>query len=220
MIGDGIVLGAWYLFTMLMHVFFGPLHEPHHDGEAGRRSRRPRAGDDSARGDPVLAVGSIPAAGARRDARATSASWRGSRDQARHAAHRSDRRLRAFVDSTVYYDPSRDCDAADRVFALVVPEAILVAAACVLVPRRDGSRQPQSLGRRGARRARRLRSPRMVAQPGIDDRISIRPSARSGPTDLTIFIRMGIARLPRSSWCCSTWNEVPDGWPPSITPAC
>jgi NADH-quinone oxidoreductase subunit M len=29
----GIVLGAWYLFTMLMRVFFGPLHEPHHEGE-------------------------------------------------------------------------------------------------------------------------------------------------------------------------------------------
>ncbi|HEV3145549.1 MAG TPA: NADH-quinone oxidoreductase subunit M [Gemmataceae bacterium] len=26
----GIVLGAWYLFTMLQRVFFGPLHEPHH----------------------------------------------------------------------------------------------------------------------------------------------------------------------------------------------
>jgi NADH-quinone oxidoreductase subunit M len=31
-IAAGIVLGAWYLFTMLMNVFFGPLHEPHHDG--------------------------------------------------------------------------------------------------------------------------------------------------------------------------------------------
>jgi NADH-quinone oxidoreductase subunit M len=29
----GIVLGAWYLFTMLRIVFFGPLHEPH-EGEA------------------------------------------------------------------------------------------------------------------------------------------------------------------------------------------
>jgi NADH-quinone oxidoreductase subunit M len=28
----GIVLGAWYLFTMLMRVFFGPLREPHHEG--------------------------------------------------------------------------------------------------------------------------------------------------------------------------------------------
>lgn len=30
----GIVLGGWYLFTMLKRVFFGPLHEPHHDGHA------------------------------------------------------------------------------------------------------------------------------------------------------------------------------------------
>jgi NADH-quinone oxidoreductase subunit M len=30
----GIVLGAWYLFTMLMRVFFGPLREPEHHGEA------------------------------------------------------------------------------------------------------------------------------------------------------------------------------------------
>jgi NADH-quinone oxidoreductase subunit M len=33
-IAAGIVLGAWYLFTMLMRVFFGPVHEPHHNGEA------------------------------------------------------------------------------------------------------------------------------------------------------------------------------------------
>lgn len=31
----GIVLGAWYLFTMLQRVFFGPLHEPHHDPNQG-----------------------------------------------------------------------------------------------------------------------------------------------------------------------------------------
>src|SRR5205814_1753351 len=31
-IAVGIVLGAWYLFTMLRDVFFGPLKEPHHDG--------------------------------------------------------------------------------------------------------------------------------------------------------------------------------------------
>ena len=31
----GIVLGAWYLFTMLQKVFFGPLHEPHHDPNEG-----------------------------------------------------------------------------------------------------------------------------------------------------------------------------------------
>lgn len=31
----GIVLGAWYLFTMLRRVFFGPLHLPHHDPNEG-----------------------------------------------------------------------------------------------------------------------------------------------------------------------------------------
>jgi NADH-quinone oxidoreductase subunit M len=31
----GIVLGAWYLFTMLQKVFFGPLKEPHHDPNHG-----------------------------------------------------------------------------------------------------------------------------------------------------------------------------------------
>jgi NADH-quinone oxidoreductase subunit M len=31
----GIVLGAWYLLTMLMRVFFGPLKEPHPAGEHG-----------------------------------------------------------------------------------------------------------------------------------------------------------------------------------------
>ncbi len=30
----GVVLGAWYLLTMLQHAFFGPLKEPHH-GEPG-----------------------------------------------------------------------------------------------------------------------------------------------------------------------------------------
>jgi NADH-quinone oxidoreductase subunit M len=30
-IAAGIFLGGWYLFTMLKNVFFGPLHEPHHD---------------------------------------------------------------------------------------------------------------------------------------------------------------------------------------------
>jgi NADH-quinone oxidoreductase subunit M len=39
-IAAGIVLGAWYLFTMLMRVFFGPLHEPHHDGDVGDLDRR------------------------------------------------------------------------------------------------------------------------------------------------------------------------------------
>jgi NADH-quinone oxidoreductase subunit M len=28
----GILLGAWYLLTMVMHVFFGPLKEPAHEG--------------------------------------------------------------------------------------------------------------------------------------------------------------------------------------------
>ncbi len=28
----GIVLGAWYLFTLLRRVFFGPVKEPHHEG--------------------------------------------------------------------------------------------------------------------------------------------------------------------------------------------
>ncbi len=31
----GIVLGAWYLFTMLQRVFFGPLKLPHHDPNQG-----------------------------------------------------------------------------------------------------------------------------------------------------------------------------------------
>jgi NADH-quinone oxidoreductase subunit M len=33
----GIVLGAWYLLTMLQRVFFGPLKEPHVAGEHGAR---------------------------------------------------------------------------------------------------------------------------------------------------------------------------------------
>ena len=39
-IAGGIFLGGWYLFTMLMRVFFGPLREPHHDGEVGDLDRR------------------------------------------------------------------------------------------------------------------------------------------------------------------------------------
>jgi NADH-quinone oxidoreductase subunit M len=31
----GIILGAWYLMTMLMQVFFGTLKEPHHEGHEG-----------------------------------------------------------------------------------------------------------------------------------------------------------------------------------------
>jgi NADH-quinone oxidoreductase subunit M len=30
---SGIVLGAWYLLTMLRRVFFGPVKEPHHEGD-------------------------------------------------------------------------------------------------------------------------------------------------------------------------------------------
>lgn len=28
----GVLLGAWYMLTLVMRVFFGPLREPHHDG--------------------------------------------------------------------------------------------------------------------------------------------------------------------------------------------
>ncbi|MGL4551345.1 MAG: complex I subunit 4 family protein [Gemmataceae bacterium] len=30
---SGMFFGAWYLFTVLRKVLFGPVHEPHHDGE-------------------------------------------------------------------------------------------------------------------------------------------------------------------------------------------
>jgi formate hydrogenlyase subunit 3/multisubunit Na+/H+ antiporter MnhD subunit len=30
---SGVVLGAWYLLTMVQQAFFGPLREPHHEGE-------------------------------------------------------------------------------------------------------------------------------------------------------------------------------------------
>ncbi len=30
----GVVLGAWYMLTMVRQVFFGPVKEPHHDGHA------------------------------------------------------------------------------------------------------------------------------------------------------------------------------------------
>jgi NADH-quinone oxidoreductase subunit M len=33
---SGVVLGAWYLLTMLQHVFFGPLKEPAHGDHAVR----------------------------------------------------------------------------------------------------------------------------------------------------------------------------------------
>jgi NADH-quinone oxidoreductase subunit M len=31
---SGMLLGAWYMMTMLRRVLFGPLHEPHHEGHA------------------------------------------------------------------------------------------------------------------------------------------------------------------------------------------
>jgi len=31
---SGLILGAWYLLTMLWRVFFGPLKEPMHEGHA------------------------------------------------------------------------------------------------------------------------------------------------------------------------------------------
>ena len=33
---SGVILGAWYLFTMLRHVLFGPIKEPEHHGEPVR----------------------------------------------------------------------------------------------------------------------------------------------------------------------------------------
>ena len=42
----GVVLGAWYLLTMLQHLLFGPLKEPHHDA---RRHGTRRARHDPAR---------------------------------------------------------------------------------------------------------------------------------------------------------------------------
>ncbi len=33
----GLVLGAWYLLSMLQTLLFGPLVEPHHDGQHGGR---------------------------------------------------------------------------------------------------------------------------------------------------------------------------------------
>jgi NADH-quinone oxidoreductase subunit M len=30
----GVILGAWYMLTMLRKVFFGPVREPHHEGHA------------------------------------------------------------------------------------------------------------------------------------------------------------------------------------------
>lgn len=38
----GVVLGAWYLLTMVKRVFFGPLKEPHHHGDAAVCDLRPR----------------------------------------------------------------------------------------------------------------------------------------------------------------------------------
>src|SRR5439155_17712318 len=28
----GVILGAWYMLTLTKQVFFGPVHEPHHEG--------------------------------------------------------------------------------------------------------------------------------------------------------------------------------------------
>jgi NADH-quinone oxidoreductase subunit M len=36
----GIVLGAWYLLTMLMRAFFGPVKEPHHEGQVADLNAR------------------------------------------------------------------------------------------------------------------------------------------------------------------------------------
>jgi NADH-quinone oxidoreductase subunit M len=59
-IAAGIVLGAWYLFTMLMRVFFGPLHEPHHDGgEVADLDGRERAAILHV-AIPCLVLGSFP----------------------------------------------------------------------------------------------------------------------------------------------------------------
>ena len=38
----GMVLGAWYLFTALRRMLFGPMHEPHHAGEAHVEDLSPR----------------------------------------------------------------------------------------------------------------------------------------------------------------------------------
>ena len=38
----GIILGAWYLMTMLRNVFFGPLKEPAHDGPGHVTDLNPR----------------------------------------------------------------------------------------------------------------------------------------------------------------------------------
>ena len=38
----GVVLGAWYLLTMLQHAFFGPLREPAHGDDTDSRYQLPR----------------------------------------------------------------------------------------------------------------------------------------------------------------------------------
>src|SRR5262249_15317414 len=38
----GILLGAWYLLTLLLRVFFGPVKEPHHEGHGPVRDMSPR----------------------------------------------------------------------------------------------------------------------------------------------------------------------------------
>ena len=73
----GIVLGAWYLLTMLQRVFFGPLKEPHvvHDTASRMRpttiSSRPEPARVAGPGADRRAVPGdrrLPAAGARHDA--------------------------------------------------------------------------------------------------------------------------------------------------------
>jgi NADH-quinone oxidoreductase subunit M len=39
---SGVILGAWYLLTMVMRVFFGPVKEPHHEGHGPVGDLKPR----------------------------------------------------------------------------------------------------------------------------------------------------------------------------------
>ena len=39
---SGMLLGAWYLFTMLRNVLFGPVKEPHHEGHHAVKDLSPR----------------------------------------------------------------------------------------------------------------------------------------------------------------------------------
>ncbi len=49
----GIILGAWYLMSMLRSVFFGPLKEPHHEGEGHVQDLNPR---EAATLAPIMAL--------------------------------------------------------------------------------------------------------------------------------------------------------------------